>query len=125
MLLIVTFALLASVLALAGVAGVLLYTMAKRTGEMGLRLALGADPGALMRRALGQGLRPVAVGLAAGTLAAFWLSGLTTSLLYGVTASDPLTYAAVAGGLLLAAALACYGPARRALRIDPAVALRE
>jgi predicted permease len=125
MLLIATFATLASVLALAGVAGVLLYMMAKRTAEMGLRLALGAEPGALMRRALGQGLRPVLIGLVAGTAAAFWLSGLTTSLLYGVTPADPLTYAAAVGGLLAAATLACYGPARRALRIDPAVALRD
>jgi predicted permease len=125
MLLIATFALLAFVLALAGVAGVLLYTMAKRTAEMGLRLALGAEPRALMRRALGQGLRPVVIGLVAGTAGAFWLSRLTTSLLYGVTATDPLTYIAVVGGLLVAAALACYGPARRALRIDPAIALRD
>ena len=125
MLLIATFALLAFVLALAGVAGVLLYTMAKRTAEMGLRLALGAEPRALMRRALGQGLRPVVIGLVVGTAAAFWLSRLTTSLLYGVTATDPLTYVTVAGGLLVAAMLACYGPARRALRIDPAVALRD
>jgi putative ABC transport system permease protein len=125
MLLIATFAALAFLLALAGVAGVLLYTMARRTAEMGLRLALGAEPQALMRRALGQGLRPVVIGLVAGTAAAFWLSRLTTSLLYGVTATDPITYATVVGGLLLAAALACYGPARRALRIDPAVALRE
>ena len=125
MLLIATFATLAFALALAGVAGVLLDTMAKRTAEMGLRLALGAEPRALMRRALGQGLLPVVIGLAAGTGIAFWLSGVTTSLLYGVTATDPLTYATVVGGLLVAAALACYGPARRALRIDPAMALRE
>ena len=125
MLLIAAFATLASVLALAGVAGVLLYTMAKRTGEMGLRLALGAEPGALMRRALAQGLRPVVIGLVAGTAAAFWLSQVTASLLYGVTATDPVTFITAVGGLLLAAALACYGPARRALRIDPAAALRE
>jgi putative ABC transport system permease protein len=125
MLLIAAFATLAFVLALAGVAGVLLYTMARRTAEMGLRLALGAEPRALMRRALMQGLRPVAIGLVAGVGIAFWLSRLTTSLLYGVTPMDPLTYVAVAGGLLAAATLACYGPARRALRIDPAVALRE
>jgi putative ABC transport system permease protein len=125
MLLIVTFAMLAFALALAGVAGVLLYTMAKRTAEMGLRLALGAEPRALMRRSLAQGLRPVVIGLITGTGTAYWLSALTTSLLYGVTSTDPLTYAAVAGVLLVAAALACYGPARRALRIDPAVALRE
>ncbi len=125
MMLIATFAFLAFILALAGVAGVLLYTMAKRTAELGLRLALGAEPRALMRRSLAQGLRPVAIGLIAGTAIAYWLSKLTTSLLYGVTATDPLTYVAVAGGLFLAAALACYGPARRALRIDPAIALRE
>jgi predicted permease len=125
MLLIATFAAVAFLLALAGVAGVLLYTMAKRTAEMGLRLALGAEPRALMRRSLAQGLRPVVIGLITGTGIAYWLSALTTSLLYGVTSTDPATYTAVAGGLLAAATLACYGPARRALRIDPAIALRE
>jgi predicted permease len=125
MMLLMTFAGLALLLALAGVAGVLMYSMSRRVGEMGLRMALGAVPGRLVLLSLRQGLMPVIVGLVIGGGAAFWVSRLMTSLLYGITPADPATYIAATAVLFLAAALACYMPARRVLRIDPGAALRE
>jgi ABC-type antimicrobial peptide transport system permease subunit len=92
---------------------------------MGLRMALGAVPGRLVLLSLRQGLMPVIVGLVIGGGAAFWVSRLMTSLLYGITPADPATYIAATAVLFLAAALACYIPARRVLRIDPGAALRE
>jgi ABC-type antimicrobial peptide transport system permease subunit len=92
---------------------------------MGLRLALGAKPGSLVTLSMRQGLLPVAIGLAIGGGAAFWVSRLMSSLLYGVTPADPTTYVAAILVLFAAAAFACYIPARRVLRIDPAVVLRE
>jgi predicted permease len=124
MLLLAAFAGLALVLAIAGVYGVLAYSVARRIGEMGLRLALGAEHGRLLWFVVAQGLRPVLIGLGAGLGAAFWLSGLMTSLLFGIQPGDPLTYAGAALVLLLTAAAACYVPARSVLRVDPAVALR-
>jgi predicted permease len=124
MLLVLTFAGLALVLALAGVYGVLAYTVARRTPEIGLRLALGAQQGRVIRRVLAQGMLPVAIGAAAGLAATYWLSRFMTTLVFGVTATDPMTYAAVALALLATALMACYLPARQVMRVDPVVALR-
>jgi putative ABC transport system permease protein len=118
------FAGIAALLALAGVAGVLAYTMSHRKNEMGLRLALGARHGQLLTLAMRVGLAPVVFGLIAGLGIALWLSQLLTSLLYGVEASDPLTYAGVAAALLAAAAMACYLPARLVMNVDPASVMR-
>jgi len=119
------FAGVAMLLALAGVYGVLAYSVSRRTGEIGVRLALGASHGSVMRLIVGQGMRPVVIGVGAGLVGAFVLSRLMESFLFGVTAGDPMTYAAAAGALTLAAVVACYVPARQALAVDPVTALRE
>ena len=124
MLLLVTFAGLAALLALAGVYGVLAYSVARRTSEIGVRLALGAHRAGLLRHVIAQGMRPVIAGVIIGLIAMYWLSRLMTTLLFGIEPGDPLTYAAVVGALLVAAVLACYFPARAVLRVDPVVALR-
>ncbi len=124
MLLLVTFAGVALILALAGVYGVLAYSVARRTSEIGVRIALGADHRGVLRLVLAQGMRPVFVGVAAGLAATFWLSRLMASLLFEIEPHNPATYATVAGVLIAVATLACYLPARRVLRIDPAIALR-
>jgi putative ABC transport system permease protein len=124
MLLLAGFAGLALVLALAGVYGVLAYSVARRTSEIGIRLALGAAHGSVLRLVVAQGLRPVFMGLVVGLAASVWLSRLMTSLLFGVTASDPPTYGVVCVAVTLTALLACYLPARMVLRVDPVVALR-
>ena len=124
MLLLVTFAVVALILALAGVYGVLAYSVARRTSEIGVRIALGAQHGRVLRLVLAQGMRPVIAGVAAGLAATFWLSRLMSSLLFEIEPHDPLTYAIAAVVLLGVATLACYLPARRVLRIDPAIALR-
>ena len=124
MLLLVTFAGVALILALAGVYGVLAYSVSRRTSEIGVRLALGAQHDRVLRLVLAQGMRPVFVGIAIGLAATFWLSRLMASLLFEVEPRDPLTYAIAAGVLIAVATLACYLPARRVLRIDPAIALR-
>jgi ABC-type antimicrobial peptide transport system permease subunit len=118
------FAGIAALLALAGVSGVLAYTMSHRRNEMGLRLALGARQTQLLALAMRVGLTPVVIGLVAGVGFALWLSGLMTSLLYGIQPSDPLTYAGVVAALLSAAALACYVPARMVMNVDPASVMR-
>jgi predicted permease len=124
MLLLVTFSALAFVLALAGVYGVLAYSLARRTGEMGVRLALGAQRGSLVRFAIARGMVPVVAGSAIGLIGAAWLSRFIASLLFGVTAGDVLTYAAAAATVLAASLVACYIPALAVLRLDPAAALR-
>ena len=118
------FAVLALLLALGGIHGVLTYTVARRTAEIGVRMALGASAASVLRLVVVQGMAPVFAGLAIGTLAAAALSGLVSSLLYGVTRADPLTYAAVAAVVVAVGVLACAVPARRAMRIDVTSALR-
>jgi len=117
------FAGVAVLLALAGVYGVLAYSVSRRTTEIGVRLARGASHGGVLRLIVTQGMRPVLVGVGAGLAGAFVMSRLMTSLLFGVTPADPPTYAAAAVALTLAGALSCYLPARQTLAIDPVTAL--
>ena len=109
----------------AGIGGVLALSVSQRTVEIGVRMAMGAERGAVMRMILGQGLGLVVAGLALGFVGAMALSRVVERLLFGVPGTDPLTYAAVAGLLLAVAAAACLLPARRAASVDPLVALRH
>ncbi|HLH20245.1 MAG TPA: ABC transporter permease [Bryobacteraceae bacterium] len=115
---------LALLLATVGIYGVLSYAMTRRTPEIGLRMALGASRGNILRMTLGQGLRPALVGIVLGAFGAGWLSRYMTALLFGVKPFDLQTYAAVAALLIITAAVACYLPGRRAMGTDPALALR-
>jgi putative ABC transport system permease protein len=119
------FALLGLALATVGVYGVLAESVDRRRGEIGLRLAVGADPGDVLRMVLGQAARLAAAGVTLGLVAAFALTRVLQGLLFGVSATDPAIFAAVAGVLGVAALLASTLPARRAARLDPAAILRE
>jgi putative ABC transport system permease protein len=124
MILLATFAGLAVLLASLGIYGVLAYFVVQHTGEIGVRLALGASPGNILLLVLRKGMNLALLGVALGLVAAFALTRLMTSLLFGVRAADPLTFAAVSIVLALVALAACWIPARRAARTDPLVALR-
>jgi ABC-type antimicrobial peptide transport system permease subunit len=125
MLLLGGFASLALILASVGLYGVLSYAVTQRSRELGLRIALGASAGSVMRMVVGRGLALTATGLAIG-LGFAWIGARALSaLLYGVTAGDPATFAAVVGVLGTIALAACYLPARRASRVDPMVVLRD
>jgi len=118
------FAALALALAAIGNYGVISYSTAQRTQEIGIRLALGAQRASVLRLILAAGMRMVLAGVAAGCLLALILARLFSSLLFGVGAADPWTFSGVAALLLLVAFAACYLPARRATRVDPLTALR-
>jgi putative ABC transport system permease protein len=124
MLLLSTFAGLAIVLACIGIYGLMAYSVAQRTHEIGIRLALGAQRRNVVRLIVGQGARLALTGVGIGLAGALLLTRLMSALLYGVSASDPLTFAAVAALLTSIALLACYIPARRAMQLDPLMALR-
>jgi putative ABC transport system permease protein len=123
--LLVVFAAVALLLALAGVYGVMAYSVSQRVPELGIRIALGATPITILRLVVGQGARLAALGLAAGTALALALGPRMEDLLFGVTARDPLTLALVAASVAAASLAACYLPARRAVGVDPMVALRS
>jgi ABC-type antimicrobial peptide transport system permease subunit len=118
------FAGLASLLAAIGIYGVLAYTVAARTEEIGIRRALGAHAGSVLRSVMGQGIGLTFLGVVAGLAGALALSRLMEALLFEVSATDPATFAAVAAAFVAVALLASLVPAWRALRIDPVRALR-
>jgi ABC-type antimicrobial peptide transport system permease subunit len=115
---------MALVLGVVGIYGVIAYSVSQRTREIGIRMALGAGPVGLRRMFLGDGLLLAGIGAALGLAAAAGVTRLMTSLLFEITALDPVTYAVVATVLILSAALASYVPARRATAVDPVQALR-
>jgi putative ABC transport system permease protein len=119
------FAGLAMVLTAVGLYGVISYTVAQRTHEIGIRMALGAKPQDMMKLIVGQGIQLGVVGVGIGCAVAVGLTHFLSSLLFGVTATDPISYAGVIVLLFAVVVLACYVPARRAMRVDPMVALRH
>jgi putative ABC transport system permease protein len=124
MYLLVVFSSVALLLAAIGLYGIMAYSVTQRTGEIGIRMALGAQAGSVLGLILAQGGRLIATGIVIGAAGALILSRLTASLLYGVSPTDPLTFAVVVLALGAVATLACLIPARRASKVDPIVALR-
>ena len=118
------FGVLALVLACVGLYGTLAYTVVRRTNEIGIRMALGAEPGDVLRIIVAQGLKLTFVGQGIGILASLSSTHLLGTLLYGVKPTDPLTFVVVSLVLLAIALLAVYVPARRATQVDPMIALR-
>jgi predicted permease len=118
------FSVVALLMAAVGIYGLIQYSIATRTREIGLRMAVGAQAGDIFRMIIGEGLMLSVTGVALGLVGALWLGRASSSLLFGVTASDPLTFAAVSLLLTAVAVAACYFPARRAMKVDPIRALR-
>jgi putative ABC transport system permease protein len=124
MLLLAIFAGVALVLAAVGIYGVMSYSVAQQTREIGIRMALGAQRSDVLKMTIKQGLKLVSLGLIIGLGAAFVLTRVMTTLLFGISATDPLTFATISLVLLAVALLASYIPSVRAMRVDPMVALR-
>jgi putative ABC transport system permease protein len=120
-----SFGVLALVLAAIGIYGVMSYVVAGRTREIGLRMALGAQLRHVRQLILRQGMMLAGIGLVLGLAVVFVLARFLTSMLYGVSPSDPVTFLGISFLLAMVALLACYLPARRAARIDPMIAIRE
>jgi putative ABC transport system permease protein len=119
------FALLALAIAATGIGGVMALSVGQRRHEIGVRMAIGARPGEILRMILGQGMGVALVGIVLGLLGAFALTRLLQTLLFEVGPADPLTFVGVAIVLSAATLVACYVPARRAARVDPIIALRK
>ncbi len=115
---------LGMLLALGGVYGVMSYLVSLQTREIGIRMALGADPGRILRLVVGHGLKLTLIGVGLGVASGLALTRFMSSLLFGISANDPLTFAGVAVSLTVVAVVACLIPARRAMRVDPMIALR-
>ena len=118
------FAILALVIACVGLYGTMSYNVARRTSEIGIRMALGAQRGAVVGSFVRQGMWLTVVGIAIGLVIAFATMRFMSALLYGVSAEDPITYITIACAVVIASLLACYLPSRRAAEVDPVLALR-
>jgi putative ABC transport system permease protein len=123
--LLIAFAIVALVMAAVGLYGLVQFSVTTRTSEIGIRMAIGADARAIFRMVLHEGLTLAGMGTVIGLFGALWLGRAGASLLFGVSASDPVTFVSVALVLFAIAAVTCYVPARRAMKIDPNVALRQ
>ena len=125
LILLLAFAIVAVLTAAAGIYGIMTYFVSQRTPEIGIRMALGASRRDVLQLILGHGMRLTMLGVAVGLVASLALTRLMASLLFGVSAIDPLTLASVAGFLIFVALLACYVPTHRAINVDPLIAIRE
>jgi putative ABC transport system permease protein len=123
--LLIGFSLIALLMSAIGIYGLILYSVATRTREIGIRMAVGAQAGDIFRMIIGEGLKLSATGLALGLAGALLVAQAGSTLLFGVTGTDPFTFTAVSLLLILVAGAACYFPARRAMKVEPIVALRH